>query len=341
MQKPTEKTNRNNRIQLSLAASMFFAPFVKSLIKKTHFELSSEDEQFVQGYIRLGFLTLLALFVTIASAIALYFFTNVVFLWIYKISVVLLVALLLLGTFGTLANIQILQESGESFHYQKIKNDKSDIFISFLPIYNIYLWYKLHDFDHPYRRAKESILWWTLFVIFALLTKNAIVTGFILTIIIIRVASLMSWIDVFDSSIKKHINKIFYKNPEELWWYVRWIVVFRVQKFTVKNNQKISFKQSIQKEKETMQHLFSIQNKALLAQYIIGVILLWGWFFLGSYSANQRENRVVIMTIILLWGRYSLMLIKWRHMPQIPIAKELVDAGVYLYQKFISKTKKN
>lgn len=337
------KTDRNNRIQLSLAASMFFAPFVKSLINKGHFDLSQEDRAFIQWYIRLGFLTIGALLVTIGGAIAMYFFTTVVFVWIYRLSTILLVILLLLGTLGTLANIKILQEDQELFHYQKIKNDKSDIFLSFLPVYNIYLRYKLHDFDHPYWRAKESLLWRTLFILIALWTRSAIWSWFILTIIIIRVASLMSGIDIFDEFIKKKINKLYHKNPEELWWYIRGFILFWIEKLkrTAELDKKLELKNIITQEKEKMQHLFTLQNKAVVAQYFIALALLAWWFsiWLKTWS-KPRESRVIVMTIVLILWRYVLMVIKRKHIPNIPIAKEIVDTSIYLYHKFISKKTK-
>lgn len=145
-----------------------------------------------------------------------YFFASVVFLWIYRLSAIMLIVLLVGGTIGAMANIKLLQEDETLLHYNKIQNDKSDIFLSFFPIYNIYQRYKLHNFEHPYRWAKESILWWTLFTIVIVATKSAVGSGFILTMIVIRVASLLSGIDVLDEQVKKKINNFFFKNPEEL-----------------------------------------------------------------------------------------------------------------------------
>ncbi|NOZ44005.1 MAG: hypothetical protein GXP45_02490 [bacterium] len=267
MLKSQETKDQTNKIQLALASVLFFAPFVQSLLKKRHFDLDQEDLNFVHGYSRLGYLIIGVLLLTISSAILMYVIKIGLFLWIYKISAILLVAMIIIGIFAIFANIKILQEGESGLHYQSIKTDKSDIFLSFLPLYNIYLRYKLHSFDHPYRWSKESILWWTLLVFVAIITKNGVATGFILSLIVIRLSSLMAGIDVIDDHIKYKLNKLFYKNPEELWGYVRGSLLFWYQKFTSKQTESLSF--VIKTEKETMQKLFRIQNRKLVAQYIL------------------------------------------------------------------------
>lgn len=49
----------NNKIQLSLAALMFFAPLVQHLIKTSKIDLSDSDKEFIQSYIQYGYITLI------------------------------------------------------------------------------------------------------------------------------------------------------------------------------------------------------------------------------------------------------------------------------------------
>jgi len=51
MDKETQK-NSQTRIQLSLAALMFFSPLVQNVIKKDDMELSENDKTFIKGYVR-------------------------------------------------------------------------------------------------------------------------------------------------------------------------------------------------------------------------------------------------------------------------------------------------
>jgi len=46
------ETNSQTRIQLSLAALMFFSPLVQNVIKKENMELNEDDKTFIKGYIR-------------------------------------------------------------------------------------------------------------------------------------------------------------------------------------------------------------------------------------------------------------------------------------------------
>lgn len=100
-------------------------------------------------------------------------------------------------------------------HPYTIEGNKKDIILKYLPIYDIYLRYQAHNFDKPNRRIKESILRRLVFVLSCLAGK-AVISSTILIVIILRIASLMSDIDVFNTHTKHILNKLFIKNPEEL-----------------------------------------------------------------------------------------------------------------------------
>jgi hypothetical protein len=209
-----------------------------------------------------------------------YFFTMAVFMWAYRIISGLLILLLLLGTIGPIANIKILQEDHDVFHYQKIQNERSDILLSFLPVYNIFLWYKLHDFEHPYWWAKESILRWTLFALVTLVTKSDVGATVVIMMIIIRVASLLSGIDILDPHVKKKISMLFKENSEEIRAYPRATIIFWIKKIQGKPNT--NFNNILKQEQEQLQHLIKTTDRSIIAQYTIALLLLIGWLFMGS-----------------------------------------------------------
>jgi len=336
-----EQKDKNIKTQLSLAATMFFAPFVKNLLKNKQIEINEDDQKFIDWYVRLWYITIWILLLAIASALALYFAPNIIFLWIQRISISLLVVLLLLGSLGAVVDIRILQEEKNILKYYDKKTDKSDILFSFLPIYNYYLRYKLHDFDKPFWWVKESILRWTLFIIVALLTKNIALSWFFITAMIIRLVSLLSWIDVLDKEIKKKLNTIFKENPEEIWAYIRWIFIYVFKK--IKGDlKKYDIKLIIKWEKANFWKLIKTSNKTIILEYLVMLILLLLWTSLWRYFINDR---IVYLPLTLIVSRYTLMTIKWKHLPHLPLAYEIVYFFELLFKnistKFMSKKNKN
>jgi hypothetical protein len=132
-------------------------------------------------------------------------------------SIVVLTIILVIGTIGILTDTDIIAHdiSWMKLYNEHVTTDRKQILIRYLPIYNIYLRYQEHNFDTPDILIKESILTWLLFVIFGFCT-TPFWTSIWLIVIIIRVASLMGGIDIINPEIKKFINTLFSKNPEEL-----------------------------------------------------------------------------------------------------------------------------
>ncbi|MEI6119298.1 MAG: hypothetical protein WCP92_09210 [bacterium] len=84
-----------------------------------------------------------------------------------------------------------------------------------MPLYNIYIWYKIHIFDKPNWRVKESLILWTVFLILSFL-GNVLISSSALLLIIFRISALMSDIDFINIPVKQRLNKLFFKNPEEI-----------------------------------------------------------------------------------------------------------------------------
>jgi len=317
------------RIQLSLAATMFFAPLVKHLLKKWHLNISEQDKKFIEGYLRLGYLTIWVLLLTIASSIVFYFAPGVVFMWISRISIVLLLIFLCIGSLWAVADVSILQEEWINLKYYENKTDKSDIILSYFPVYNIFQRYKLHDFEHPYWRAKESILMRTIFLVVIFVTKSSILGGLILTIIIIRLASLLADVDVIQPAIKQKLSHLFIENPEEMRAYITGTITFWIRKIQWQTDVD-SLHQIIDIAKKEYQHVHKIQNKNIIGQYIVGLILLSLWVIIGDTSS---KSRVIIFPILLIIWRYGVMVRKRKHLPPLPLANEIFTILKYWYQK--------
>jgi len=327
--------DKNSKIQLSLAATMFFSPFVKHIINKWHLDISEEDKQFVNWYIRLWYIILWFLLVVVSALVLNYLFPNLILYWVRAISISALLWLLVLGAWWVLGEVKILQKGEASLlTVQEVTTDKSDILFSFIPLYNIYLWYKVHNFERPYRWAKESILLWTLFIVVILLSKSVVISSFVLVVIIIRIASLLSGMDVIDTTIKSKLSKLFLKNPEELWWYVVAGIKYVFHNMRWDN---ILMADLIYKEKEKYTTLPTILDNFLWVQYIVWFIMFLAWLYFGDISTTSW----LFYTIIgLVFGRYAIMYWFWRHLPPLPIAKETTEVSIYIAKYSISKIKK-
>jgi len=332
-----EEKDRNVKTQLSLAATMFFAPFVKHLLKNKQIEINKEDQLFVDWYVRLWYITIWILLLAIASSLALYFAPNIIFLWIQRISISLLVALLLLWSLGAVVDMKILQEEKDILKYYDNKTDKSDVLFSFFPVYNVYLRYKLHDFNHPFWRAKESILRWTLFIVVTLLTKNIAISGFILTAMIIRLVSLIAWVDILDKTVKNKLNKLFKKNPEEIWAYIKWIIVYSIKKLKG-DLKKYDLKVIIEEEKEIFGKLVKINNKTIILEYLLMIIVLLLWISWWKYFINDW---IVYIPLTLILSKYLLMIIKLKHLPHLPLIYEIVHGFEFLFKDISTKLTSN
>ncbi len=332
-----EKVNNTNKLRLSLAATMFFSPLVKALVSKGHLELKDEDVKFIDGYVRLWYLNVVLLLTTLIGAGAMYFTNNAIFNWVYLISISLLIGILIIGSGCAVAKINILQSDGQLVHYQDTNVDKSDILISYLPFYNIYLWYKLHSFEHPYWRAKESILLRSLFVAVAFLSKSAAASSFILIVIIIRVASLMWGMDFLDKEFKKRLNKLFVKNPEEVWGYISWVLTFFVKKISGWSSE-ITVESAITEQKLAYQSFNSLKIPHTRIQYLLLFISLGIWFYSSDFTLYSW---ILYVPIALIVWRYVIMFGKWKKLPHLPLMKEIIDLGFWIFEKIHTKFKKN
>lgn len=325
-----QELTSTTKIQLSLSSVMFFSPFIKRLIHSRWFVLSVDDSEFIQGYITLWYLNITLLLLSILSGIWMYAI-DMPFLRMFYYTILILLLILLLGESIFVLLEKPLLHSKHGFWYTDISLNKTQILLSYLPLYNIYLWYQIHDFQHIYRWPKESIFLWILFIWSWLFFQTPVVSIVIFILIIARVASLFGWIDVLPDQMKNKLNMLFTKNPEELWGYVTWSLrsLFRKEKIADAINQ----------QKLQYSLLVPLTTTSLIIEYS----LAWIAFLWAIYLWITQTFTVLYYGVLgLLLGRYLLMYIRWKHIPHLPLFKELVDffaAIIYtLFKKpFLSK----
>lgn len=274
------KTEKNlNKNYLSLASLMFFAPFVQDLLKNGHLHLDEEEQSFIKSYIKYGYLNITILSVLIIISI-INFFLKIEFInTLLTVGLIGIISSLVIGVFCVFSGKTIFKGEGTVIQWKEIEKHNADILLSFIPGYNIYLWYKVGHFDHPYYWLKESLIIWTLYVFLTLSIANTIVSSFILILIFVRIIFLLGGIDLIYDHIKHHLNSLFETNIEELWGYPKGVIVWSINTlFHRKATQDLS--STINESKQEFQSLSSWDhNISLLIQYAILVGILGRWSF--------------------------------------------------------------
>ncbi len=327
MVEEVKKTDSNTKTQLSLAAALFFSPLVQYILKRNTRDLSQEERNFVQWYIKFGYLTLLFGVVVIWSGVMNYLVALKILDVTYTVSIFVLLFLLLVSVVSILGDISLLKSGNTPLPMYNVNGSRKDILLKYLPFYNSYLWYQAHSFDIPNRRIKESLLLRTAFLTMNILgsVRWSII---VLIIIIVRIASLMSDIDILPVQRKHYLNTLFSKNPEELWWYITGTLIFLFKSIVHLFAPMLPYtlSQEITKEKFHYSQIITLSgNIPLIIEYILWMLLV-GWLLF--VVSPDITNRVYYSALILWIGRYVVMSIQLRHLPHLPIARELVLVGI-------------
>lgn len=317
-----KKTYSNTKTQLSLAAAMFFSPLVQYLLRNSERNLSEAERKFVQGYIFLWYIMIAFWILSILFGVLHYFFLHQSLHIISTVSIFILLVSLIVSVVSILSDINLLQiatanSSDSPLHI----GEKKHIILTYLPFYNIYLRYKSHSFEKPNRRIKESLFIW-IAIFWTSIIGNERIAVVAFMGIIIRISSLMADIDIVPLYIKRTLNTLFFKNPEEIWAYVSWFFRY-IGKYIIhlwKPMPAYSITQDIQQEKLVYQEIINPSTKKIIGiEYIVWIGLLGGSVFLfAPFSWTYY-----IMIGLLLW-RYITMFIQLHHLPHLPIAREIV-----------------
>lgn len=324
-----KKTDSNTKTQLSLAAALFFSPLVQYVLKKNERDLWETEKQFVRGYIKFGYLTLAFGVLVIFAGIMNYLLVMDIWNVIYTVSIFILLFLLLISVVSILSDISLLKSGNNEMTMYNVNGSRKDILLKYLPLYNIYLWYQVHSFERPNRWIKESILMRTIFLLISIFWSIRWST-IVLIIIIIRIASLMSDIDILHTQRKKQLNVLFLKNPEEIRWYISGFVRYLAKWFAHLFTPMLPYtlNQEIEKEKELYSHIIHIRTHiSLILEYMLWILLLWWMTYIVSLSTTTRPYYSALWLLIL---RYLVMGIQLQYLPHLPLARELVLLGTWI-----------
>jgi len=333
-----EKKVRENstKTQLSLAAAMFFSPLVQYLLHTSKRDLSEQEKKFIHGYIKVWYVNITLGIIAIVFGVLNYVFLYKTLHIVYTISIFILLIILLISIVSILSDISLLSTiKSDNDQWYISHGSKRHIILAYLPLYNIYLRYQSHTFEKPNRRIKESLLIWTIFTMASLLWNVRISTmGLIL--IITRIASLISDIDIVPLYIKHHLNSIFLKNPEEMWWYVTWFLRY-LWKYILhlwKPMPTYSLEEEVINEKSAYQQIISVSlSRSLMIEYLLWIVLLIGVSVaLWSYS----HNWAYYLWIGILIGRYMIMFTTLKHLPHLPVAREILLIVYYIWKRILS-----
>lgn len=323
MVEEVKKTDSNTKTQLSLAAALFFSPLVANMLKKNTRDLTEEEKKFIQGYIKFGYISLLFGGIVITSGVTNYLFALKILDVTYTVSIFILIFLLLISIVSILSDINLLKWRDYNIQTYSIEGNKKDIILKYLPIYTVYLRYQAHSFDKPNWRIKESIILQTMFLL-ASICGSVVISSIVLLFIVLRIAAIMSDIDFVSVTIKQRLNKLFVKNPEELRWYVSGFVVYVAKSllhiFTPLSPY--SLESEIAKEKNTYSSIIEIKgNTWFIAEYILWILLTIGLIYIGKIDFTVRTYYVGFG---LLLARYLVMAVQLKHLPHLPIAREII-----------------
>jgi len=323
MVEETKAVDTNTKTQLSLAAALFFSPLVQNMLKKNTRDITEKDRDFIRGYVKFGYITILFWIITIAAGVLNYLFMLKILSVTYTVSIFILILLLLIGIVSVLADISLVKWSDQGIKTYTVEGNRKDIIFKYLPIYNIYLWYKAHNFEKPNWRIKESILLRTLFFVISM-SGSIAVSSAILIVLILRVAALMSDIDFLNITTKQWLNKLFSKNPEEIFGYITGCIIYLTKSLVhiFSKIQPYSLENEIAKEKEDYSRIIDVQgNVNIISEYILWIILAIGLVYIIKPDFTIRTYYVWLGLLII---RYLVMALQLHHLPHLPIAREII-----------------
>lgn len=322
----------STKMSLSLASVLFFAPFVQNLLNTGHLDIKENDKQFILGYVKYGYLLIGTLLVTMLLGIIQIFRYTPTISYLTDGLLVLIIVGVLVGSAAIISDKELMNSSGQLMAVKTVEEGNSDILMAFLPGYNRFLRYKLHQFDKPFWRVKESIIRRTILTVIWM-WGNTLIGSIILLIVILRVASLLWGIDLIADERKSELNQLFTKNIEELRAYPKWLILYAIHA-VVPSRGPITLSQAIDQSKKPYNQFFSTKEQTLRIEYAIGWILL-GWYALNLFAIQQFETLWVfsfIPTLIII-ARYA-VLIRYKVLIPIPVIHELIEFAMRTYHRF-------
>lgn len=304
----TKNTNSiNKKNEFAFCAIMFFAPLIKNNLK-TNWSLSNEDKSFINWFIKLWYLNILLLTISIIFRVIQVRTNNIIIQKINMWFLILLAISLCIWTLLVALNKNINPNQSE-----EINNENNlDKLLYFIPLYNIYIWYEHHQFEWDNSLIKSSILLRTLFTMSSIFIPNIYVNICILVLILFKIIYSVSWL-TFWTKRNEQINNFFQKNPEEIRWYISWTIKSLFNKNWLKNN--------IDEQKNIFSFIFKIDNKQIIFEYILLCLVCALWIYVWI----THELYFIVLWDVMIILRYWIMALKWKHLPHLPIFKWITN----------------
>lgn len=305
----TENDIISSEAKLSaIAGVMFFAPFVKNKIK-SDLLFNQAEKDFIEWYIKVWYTNIFFLIIVLISAILNLFIINSFLPWITIIGGLIIFIISFFSILACSNDIGILLPNE---HLKQDIQHKDQILKAYTPILNFISWFRQDNYNMPYRRLKESILFRTIFIFGTLLLKTAFWI-WVLSFMIIRIILLLINIDIIPINIKKAINSIFSCNPWEIMAYISAPIISKFKKSdyqTLLNDKKLWYMQW---------QRFWIW---IILQYIIFIGIL---FLLHRWIDFSVNNIIIFIAMALRIIRFIIFYIHKKALPKIPILSEIVS----------------
>lgn len=294
-----------NKHKFSRAAIMMLAPFVQLLLNSPDFELTEEEKTFVKWYIKFGYIIIWILVISALIGWVWYFVDNLVLYRLFNIFSIWFSAIWIWLIFIWIFLVhseKLIFKWWIDIWYKHIKSWNSDTILYYIPIYNLILWYQNPAEAKSYWWLKESIIFWILFTLVWLISWSVLVLLIMLILMIFRVVSLLWWIDFIKDEYKEKLDKLFDKNPEEMFAYIKAPIQLVFNKILKKLNYKHSesaLSQFISETKKEYSTLGTTDDKYLMIEY---VLLIWinVWIFI-EYIINIINFDIMGFITILPW----------------------------------------
>lgn len=305
-----ENKKTTNYIKFSaLAGLMFFSPLIKYYINRDS-EITEDEKIYIKWYCKVWDLNLIFLLFIVFLYLLNMKFNSEYINYIQYMFYFLIYIISSISMFFCIYQV-VLRAPWEKI-VQKIQH-KNQIIKSFMPLLNFSLRFKQTDYSMPYRRLKESIFRWFIFIFWSLLWWN-VVWIIILSIIFIRFILLLLNIDIIPLWIKKSMNSLYICNPEEIISYLSSKIIVKIKK--------TDYQETLQNEKLKYAQWQKIWI-SIIIQY-----LLFIWLLVYMYYLNFIDWKHQIILYIWIFIRLIRIIIFYKNKKtilKIPIISELLS----------------
>lgn len=335
-----QQFERSDEKMFALASIMLLAPFVAVMMRRPEYELSPQQIDFIRGYVVLWNIILGILLLSFLFFLAnyIYWIGSLVYIgYVLAFSALAVIFFWIFWVSGS-KDLAMLKSSLQQSTQNETQSGRNFI-PYYLPIYNIYQWYKYPRTLQNYRWLKESLLLWGLFTLLGLLGQNIFLMAVIVLIIVFRVISLQVWVDVIKDSYKESIDKVFENNLEEIWAYIGWSVLYLYRRIrgqgTDERQQMTGSRQEsdagmwmecVNSYKADFSKNLSFATPWLLLEYLLGAgLFIWIYYDFFLLWNNILFSWFLIASVVIFISRYIIGY-KTNSLSHLPILFEIIKA---------------